>query len=102
MTKNEILNYLKSIKPYCQQHGIDKIGLFGSYAKGKATEVSDIDIVIKLQNNFLDRFDTWEYFNQINHIKRMVFEKFQKKADVFDIDSTSFIKESVENEAIYV
>ena len=34
LTKDEILDYLKEIKPKLQEDGIIKLGLFGSFAKG--------------------------------------------------------------------
>lgn len=46
-SKEEILNYLKEIKPKLKEDGITEIGLFGSYAKGTNDIASDIDIVIK-------------------------------------------------------
>lgn len=33
-TKDEILNYLRELKPEFESFGIYKVGLFGSYAKG--------------------------------------------------------------------
>jgi predicted nucleotidyltransferase len=33
--------------PIARQYGIEKLGIFGSYAKGKATEKSDIDFVVE-------------------------------------------------------
>lgn len=35
-TKDEILNFLRELKPELKSFGIYKIGLFGSYAKGGA------------------------------------------------------------------
>ena len=32
-TKDEILNYLRELKPELESFGIYKVGLFGSYAK---------------------------------------------------------------------
>ena len=34
---------------YRPKYGIEKIGLFGSYARDEATEKSDIDIVIEIK-----------------------------------------------------
>lgn len=45
--KDEILDYLRSLKPELQEIGINKIGLFGSYAKGTNDIASDIDITIE-------------------------------------------------------
>ena len=46
LTKEAILAYLSELKPSLEKDGIQKIGLFGSYAKGYAGEDSDIDIVV--------------------------------------------------------
>jgi predicted nucleotidyltransferase len=35
------------IIPIAQSHGVDKVYLFGSYARGIATEKSDIDLWIE-------------------------------------------------------
>ena len=35
-TKDEILNFLRELKPELESFGIYKVGLFGSYAKGRA------------------------------------------------------------------
>ena len=35
-TKDEILNFLRELKPELESFGIYKVGLFGSYAKGGA------------------------------------------------------------------
>lgn len=101
-TKKEILDFLISIKPQLQEDGIEKIGLFGSYAKNNPTLTSDIDIAIKLEKNYLSKNDVWNYFNEINKIKSMVFDKFQIKSDVFDLDSLSSLKHKIEKEVLYV
>ncbi len=45
MTKAIILDFLSEHKAQLQERfGIQKIGLFGSYAKNEARENSDIDI----------------------------------------------------------
>jgi len=42
MTKEAIINYLTSHKKeFAQKYNIEKIGLFGSYARGEAEENSD-------------------------------------------------------------
>ena len=43
LTIEEIKN---RIKPIAKTYGIDKISLFGSYAKGEANEESDVDFYI--------------------------------------------------------
>ena len=63
---------------------------------------SDIDIAIKLNKNYLDKNDVWNYFNEINKIKEMLYNKFQIKSDVFDLDSTFSLKDKIEKEVLYV
>ena len=44
-TKAEYLNKLKQFKQlYSSEYGIERIGIFGSVARGEQTENSDIDI----------------------------------------------------------
>ncbi len=55
MNNKEILNILRKEKRYLQENfGLLSIGLFGSYAKGKQTPDSDIDVVVELAE---PRFD---------------------------------------------
>lgn len=101
-TQKDVLTFLTTIKPQLQKDGIEQVGLFGSYAKNNATLTSDIDIAIKLNKNYLDKNDVWNYFNEINKIKEMVYNKFQMKSDVFDLDSCSSLKDKIEKEVLYV
>ncbi len=52
LDKDEILAYLKELKPALQKDGIIELGLFGSYAKGTASASSDIDIFIRTSDEF--------------------------------------------------
>jgi predicted nucleotidyltransferase len=48
-TKSEIIDFLKTNKSFLQErYHLSKIGLFGSFARGEATQNSDIDIIIEL------------------------------------------------------
>jgi uncharacterized protein len=50
MKREDILKYLKEHKPeFEREFGVRKIGLFGSYARGKHHRESDIDIVVELE-----------------------------------------------------
>lgn len=52
MTKSNILNYLKEhYQQFHNQYNVEKIGLFGSYARDEATPDSDIDIFVKMKPN---------------------------------------------------
>ena len=100
--KAEIINYLQAIKPVLAQDGIERIGLFGSFANGKADDYSDIDIVVKFEDDFLQKRDAWAYFEVLDKLKSMVRAKFHTGCDVFDVNSSSHMAKSVEREAAYV
>ena len=40
----------KMIQPVAKQYGMDKVYLFGSYARGDATDSSDIDFYVEFTN----------------------------------------------------
>lgn len=101
-TQKDILTFLTSIKPALQKDGIESLGLFGSYAKNNATTSSDIDIAIKIKKDFLDKDDVWKYFDEIDKIKTMVYKRFKIRSDVFDLDSSSSLKNQISKEVLYV
>lgn len=49
-TKDEILNFLRELKPELESFGIYKVGLFGSYAKGGANITETFKISADLFN----------------------------------------------------
>ena len=51
LTKEQILETLQKSKPRLSELGVQRIGLFGSYAKGTYTEDSDADLFAELENN---------------------------------------------------
>ena len=53
--KTNILNYLKEhYSEFKNKYNVEKIGLFGSYARDEATENSDIDIFVKMKPSIFD------------------------------------------------
>lgn len=48
MARKEIEEKLKGLKPVLQEKfNVEKIGIFGSYARGEEAEGSDIDILVE-------------------------------------------------------
>ena len=84
MTKNEILNELSNNKRYIEQNfEVDKIGLFGSYAKGKQTEDSDIDIYVEFRHKTFDNLaGLWNYLEELYHKKIDLFHKHKNNNKV--------------------
>lgn len=90
---------LQIIKKYKQakgsQYGIQKIGLFGSMARGTAHSQSDIDIVVVLSRQDL--------FNLIG-IKQDLETEFQTSVDIISYrpQMNPALKSRIDREAIYV
>ncbi len=74
MTKEEILELLNKHKAYIQKtYEVEKIGLFGSYARDNANEESDIDIYVEFKHNTFDNLaGLWNYLEDL----------YQKKVDL--------------------
>lgn len=62
MTKEEILDILKKKDFIQSEFSVEKIGLFGSYAKNIATQKSDIDFYVEFRNKTFDNIaGLWVY-----------------------------------------
>ena len=96
MTKDELISTLVSVKKDLHQRfGIEKIALFGSYARDEATDDSDVDIVILeiKEKNFLNRLNAIDFLEN----------KLDKKVDMGYFDSMkTFIKNRIKKDFIYV
>ncbi len=68
-----ILKRIKKEKKKLKEKGVKKIGLFGSYAKDKQKQKSDIDFLIEF-----DKVDFDRYLFILNLLKKM----FNRKVDL--------------------
>jgi len=96
MTQNQILDYLSTHKDRFQKlYNVNKIGIFGSYARNEATPDSDIDIVVDLKKSTM--------FGLVA-IKEDIEEYFQIHVDIVQMRDrmNQLLKERIEKEAIYV
>jgi len=77
MTKQYILNKLSKNRNYIEQNfEVEKIGLFGSYAKGKQTKDSDIDIYVEFKHKTFDNLaGLWNYLEELYNKKIDLFHK---------------------------
>ncbi|HHH37712.1 MAG TPA: hypothetical protein ENK77_03755 [Epsilonproteobacteria bacterium] len=95
MTKQYILDFLKTHHVYLEERfAVEKIGLFGSYAKDKATLQSDIDFYVTLKQKKLDNMaGLWNYLE----------ESLGKKVDIlFDHPKLrKGLKMVIEKEVLY-
>ncbi len=96
MEKELILNKLKEYKnSNFHKYGIEKMGLFGSFARDEATNLSDIDVCIETKN--ADMF-------MLVHIKDELQNILSTKIDIVRLREkmNPFLKNRIEKEVIYV
>jgi predicted nucleotidyltransferase len=57
LTREQAIKLLQERRPYLAvEFGVSKIGLFGSYAKGRPDETSDIDLLLEFERPIGLRF----------------------------------------------
>ena len=95
MDKNYILQKLSQEKEYIQsKYEVDKIGLFGSYAKGTQTENSDIDIYVEFKNKtFKNISGLWVFLEELYNKKIDLMHKHKR--------SNGAIFDKIQKEVIY-
>jgi len=73
MTKAAILEYLRSHKEqFRQKYAVERIGLFGSYAREEATDTSDIDLFVEMKPDLFS----------IVGLKREIEEALSRPVDI--------------------
>ena len=98
MNKTYTIDEIKKITvPVAQKYGVKKLALFGSYARGKQKDTSDIDFLI----DKVDSRELFAYFGFINALE----DNFGIHVDVLTYDSLkdSFIgniEDVMKNEVI--
>jgi len=95
-TKNEIIDYLKEYKQKNQDKlFIEKLGLFGSFARDEQSQNSDIDVVVQ--------FSKPNLFTQAG-IMEDLKEKFHIDVDVIALwdKMNPRLKNRIQKDVIYV
>jgi len=95
-TKEEIIAFLQSQKSYfAAEFSVQKLGLFGSYARGEERQESDVDIVVELEKPDL-------YY--LIGIKQAVEAAIGIKVDVVRLRNgmNQVLKRRIEKDVIYV
>jgi uncharacterized protein len=95
LKRDDILNFLKEHKDeFKQKYSVEKIGLFGSYARDEATQESDIDIFVEMKPDL---------FMMVG-LKDEIEEEFHKKVDLISKHKNMkpILKEMITKDIIYV
>jgi len=94
VTKYDILNYLKEhYQEFHKKYNVQKIGIFGSYAKDEATQNSDIDIFVQMDPKLLDMIA----------IKQLIEEDLHQKVDIVRLRDkmNPYLKKRILRDGIY-
>jgi len=99
LTRNNIIKTLRKEETKLKtDFGVRRIALFGSFAKGKYTETSDIDILVKFDTPDFDKFI---YLS--SHLERL----FKRKVDILTPEGIRSIRvrkvmQSIKRSLVYV
>jgi len=95
--KSSVLSTLKKLKPTYEKEGLVLVGLFGSYAKDKQTQFSDIDIAYKLD---YDKFSLnykggFAKLLRLDEVKKELQAIFHTSIDLVPDTNKSILKELI-------
>lgn len=98
LTKAQILKALKDNDDLLKQYSVKRIGLFGSYARGKQTPASDIDFIVEFERPTYDNF-----YGLCVSLERL----FKRKVEVLTPDAVDSIRvaevaRSIRESVVYV
>ncbi|MFC2106851.1 nucleotidyltransferase family protein [Bacteroidota bacterium] len=95
LSKNEIKNKLKELKPLLySDYAVKEIGIFDSFSDGTFNEESDIDILIELERPI-----GWKFFS----LELFLEKFFNRKIDLVTKNALKEqIKESILNQVDYI
>ncbi len=92
-TREAVLGQLEENRDKIRGFGVKRLGLFGSCARGEATQASDLDFVVELEN---------ETFDAYMDLKEFLEELFHCSVDLVLIDAIKpRLRETILGEAIY-
>lgn len=95
MTRYDIMAQIRQHDAFLIEHGVKRLGLFGSYSRGEERVGSDIDLIVE--------FDVGKK-NYDNFIELCFFleELLGHKIDLLTLESLSaFIRPYIENDVSY-
>jgi hypothetical protein len=96
LTKKEILVQIEINKDKILSYGVNKLALFGSYAKGLETITSDIDFLVE----FHSKMKTYDNFMELAFF---ISDLFDKKVEIITPESlNSYMLEKIMKESEYV
>jgi hypothetical protein len=95
MTRSEIMHLIREHDDFLLRHGVKRLGLFGSHARGEEREGSDIDLIVE----FAEGEKNYDNFIELCFFLE---DLLGRKVDLLTPESMSpYIKPSVERDIYY-
>lgn len=93
LTSQEILNQIETHGQELRALGVRRLGLFGSVVRGEATESSDLDFVVEMEQKTFDAY---------MDIKERLETLFKRRIDLIPADSIKpTLKARILRETVY-
>lgn len=94
--KNDILALLRNHKSTIQQLGANRLGLFGSYARGEQDVSSDIDIIVEFRPGM-------KTYRNLLDLSDLLQDTLKAKVDLLTWESmASFVQNEAKKDIEYV
>ena len=98
LTRARILKMLREHGDVLEKYSVKRIGLFGSYARGKQTRGSDIDFLVEFEKPTYDNF-----YALIVYLEKL----FGRKVEVLTPDGVDSIRvpevaQSIRDSVVYI
>jgi len=92
-SRDEILRLLQANRDAIRAYGVRRLGLFGSYASGEATDASDIDLVVEFEKKTFDAY---------MDLKAYLEELLQRRVDLVLADAVKpRLRSAIVDGAVY-
>jgi|GEM_PF-347415 len=98
LSLEEIISFLRQDRNYLREHfHLNKIAVFGSFARNEQNSNSDIDLLIEIEE------DTPNLFELKNELRSYIGSRFDRNIDLArEKYLKSFAKKAILAEAVYV
>lgn len=100
MTREDVIAVLKAHEAQLRSRGVARAGLFGSLARDEARPDSDIDVLIRFEENA--PITLYDYVALKRYVSTVLKRQFKRPVDVIDLDGMrGSARPGAERDALY-
>jgi predicted nucleotidyltransferase len=89
MTDNQLIESLRQLKKELRGEGFIIDALTGSFARGEATQSSDIDLLYHIDERFVRKYGGFVAFKRLEELKNLLRSKLGRPVDLIAINNLS-------------